>query len=407
MKINKLIRKIAFLLTVLMAFNACSKPKNTRDYLRKVLNNLQKIESATYNTTKEGWASGDTAASVRMNEFIKEYDNPLDSTIGAGFVSLLQNDTGRMTFCYDGKMRALVYEDEKSIVIDRFSETTRPYRPLSPPFFNYTKNILQYALGTKDSITIKIEELKESVCFCLTIFEDKQVEFFGKACYMDKNPYDYGETTSKYEIWINKSTDLPFKVRREMSHDISVQTVSNVNFNKIKLQDFNASDYFRSDYTLHNYGEEQQNRSTNYLVGKKAPVWNLKNVNDESLSLNELKSKVVIIQFTSVSCGPCRASIPFIRELATAYKKSDFDFVAVECTSKSLNALKQYHNKNAINYNFLQSNKDVRADYAIRSFPVFFVLDKNRVVRKVINGYGKGSTDKEITDAIDELIKKI
>ena len=33
--------------------------------------------------------------------------------------------------------------------------------------------------------------------------------------------------------------------------------------------------------------------------------------------------------------------------------------------------------------------------------PVFIILDKQRIVRKVINGYEKGVTDKEITDAIN------
>jgi hypothetical protein len=86
-------------------------------------------------------------------------------------------------------------------------------------------------LETKDSISIKIEEKKESVYCCFIIFGNKQVEFFGKAYYLE-NPSDFGESTSKYEIWIDKSTDLPFKVRREMSHDTSVETVSNVSLNK-------------------------------------------------------------------------------------------------------------------------------------------------------------------------------
>ena len=379
--------------------------QSKNDYLKKVLNKLEKVESATYNSRREGWAPADTAASGIMNYFTKEYNNPLDSTIGASYVSLLQQDTTQMTFCYDGKMRAIVYEEDKKIVIDSFNVRKLPFRPLTPPFFNYTKSIIKYALETKDSISIKMEEKEDVVYLCLTIFKDQQVEFFGKAYYMEKNPYDFGESTSKYEIWIDKSTDLPFKVRREMSHDISVETISNVSLNKIKIKDFKASDYFQPNYKIMAYGIQNEKRKENNLIGKKAPDWTLLDTNNKTQSLKELKSKIVMIQFTSVSCGPCRVSIPFLNKLTSVYNKKDFDFVAIECATNSLRALQFYRNKNAINYKFLKSTKAVLKDYGIGSFPVFFILDKNRVIKKMFNGYGEITTDKMIKDTIDELLK--
>jgi len=403
-KINSMTKKITFVFFLLIMLNACSKPKGTKDYLRIVLNNLENVESATYLSTREGWAPGDTAASVHMDHFIKEYNNPIDTTIGASFVSLQQKDTTQMAFCYDGKMRAIVYEEDKAIMIDSFNVRKLPMRPLTPPFFNHTKNIINYALETKDSISIEIEEKKESVYCCFTIFEDQQVEFFGKAYYMENNPYNFGVTTSKYEIWIDKSTDLPYKYRREMSHDISTETVSNVNLNKLKIEDFKASNYFMPDFAIAAYGSGNKPEKINDLIGKKAPDWALQNAGDNIVALKDLKSKVLMIQFTSVSCGPCRASIPFLNELTTAYKKDDFDFVAIECTSKSLNAIKNYQNKNAINYKFLLSTKNVLEEYKIKSFPVFFFLDKDLIIRKVINGYGTVATDAEIKDFIDKMI---
>lgn len=405
MKKSSLVAISIFVLVISFIFiNGCKVENNKNEYLRKVVNNLEKIESATYKSKVEGWAPGDTSAYGIFYNYVKEYNNPNDSTIGANFVVLQKEDTTKMTFCYDGKMRATVNEEDKAIVIDSFKIRMLPFRPVPPPFLNYAKNILRYALETKDSISIKSEDLKESLYFSLTIFENKQVEFFGKAHYMEDNPYNYGETTSKYEIWINKSNDLPFKVRREMSHDISVTTIEGVELSKLKIEDFNASDYFKPDYAIEAYRKGNQKEKKNILIGKVAPNWILKDVNDNVHSLNELKSKVVIIQFTSVSCGPCRASIPYLKELTSAYLKDKLDFVAIECTTKSLNALKQYHDKNTINYKFLMSTKEVRNDYGIKSFPVFFVLDKKRIIRKVITGYGKETTDKEIRDAIINLI---
>jgi hypothetical protein len=44
-------------------------------------------------------------------------------------------------------------------------------------------------------------------------------------------------------------------------------------------------------------------------------------------------------------------------------------------------------------------------EYQVNSVPVFFILDENRAIRKVINGYQKGTTDKEIKDTVDKLLE--
>ena len=405
MKIPFLIEKtIIVLITILLSVNGCSNDKNPKNYLEKVLNNLNQIESATYYTKSEGWAPGDTSAYIIFHSYVKEYNNPLDTTIGASFVRLEQEDTTKLMFCYDGNMRTLINHNEKRIVLDSFIVRPLPFRPLSPPFFNFTKNILRYILETGDSISLEFEDLKDSVYLRLTIYVDKQVEFFGKAHYMPNSPYNYGETTSRYELWINKSNDLPYKVRREMSHDIIVITCKNVELNRIKIEDFNASDYFPSDYSIQAYRFGRKKVKKNDLVGKIAPNWSLKDVNNKIVSLEELQSKVLMIQFTSVSCGPCRASIPFLKQLALDYKKEKFDLVAIESFNENSNVLRNYQNRNDFKYKFLMSTKDITESYQIKSTPVFFILDENRVIRKVINGYGKDTTDKKIRNFIDGLI---
>jgi thiol-disulfide isomerase/thioredoxin len=406
MKIPSLVASSFLLLGVSFILLNCSNvDNNKKDYLQKVLNNLGKIKSATYCEKIESWAPGDTSASGVYYHYIKEFDNPSDTTIGASFVSLLTEDTTQMMFCYDGKMRAVVYEEDKIIGIDSFLVRPLPFRPLTPPFFNYTKSIIKYALETKDSISTEFEDNGDSLFFRLTIFGDKQVEFFGRAYYIENTRYDFGETTSKYEIWIDKSTDLPYRVRREMSYDIYVATCSNVDLNNNKIENFNASDYFQPGYAIAPYGSENKSDKVNDLIGKVAPDWILKDANDNTLALKDLKSKILMIQFTSVSCGPCRASIPFLKHLASEYNQKSFDFVAIESWTKNSDVLKSYQRRNDFSYKFLMSSKDVTRSYQIKSVPVFFILDENRVIKKVLKGYGEVLTDKEIRDVINGMMK--
>jgi len=397
-------RPVIVLTGLIFLFNACTTNYTSKDYLKKVLNNLETIESATYTVISENWNPGDTAASNTYYSFVKEYDNPSDTTIGSKFVRLNGLDTSILEFCYDGGMRALVYNDEKRIVLDSFNVNPKPFRPLTPPFFNFVKSILKYALETKDSISLDIKDLEDIVYLKLTIYEENQVEFFGKAFHMPITPYTFGENTSIYELWIDKSNNLPFKTRREMVHNISVRIRKDFELNKIDIKDFKASDYFPDDYRIQSYGSGEKRKMTSELIGKEAPGWTLQTGDKLPLSLADLKSKVSMIQFTSVSCGPCKASIPFLKELSSIYKKEDFDFVAIECTSRNTNVLKTYMNRNHFEYKFVLSTKEVIKSYSIGSFPVFFILDEDQIIRNVIYGYGKESTDNEIRDAIDKLI---
>ena len=373
------------------------------DYLQTVLLELDKIESAAYRVEKESWQPGDTTAFRIFNRYVESYRNPSDPAIGSSWVAFDTEEKTHFEFAYDGKVRCFTYDEEKRIVIDSFKVKKLPFRPVSAPFFNYTESIIRYIVENNDSTSIEQKDLGEEIYLKLTIHEDRQVEFFGEAHFMLKNPYMY-DPTSIYELWIDKKSDLPKKVRREMCHDISVQSILDYEFNKLRLQDFVAADYFPQDYKIVQYGQKGRKRKPNEMIGEKAPEWTLQTDDKNEISLSDLKSKVLMIQFTSVSCGPCKASVPFLKELATEYKKDDFDFVAIECTSKNTNVLKNYMKRNDFDYKFLLSEKDVLKKYSINVFPTFFILDENRNITKVIKGYGNEETDNEIRTLINNLI---
>lgn len=383
-------------------FSSC-KTTNGNDYLRKVLGNLEKIESATYYLKGEPIQPGDSIPSFINYNFIKEYNNPLDSTIGASYVSLDAQDTTKLNFCYDGNVRVLVYHDVKGIVIDDFTFRPLPFRPLTPPFFNYTKSIIDYALTTTDSIHLDFKDLEDDYYFKLTINEDKQVEFFGKAYHVESS-YNQIDPTSIYEIWISKSNDLPYKVRREMSHDISITTCTNVELNKISINDFSAYDYFPADYEIREYGPKKSLQTPKDLVGKKATEWTLNDMNEQAISFTDLKSKVLLINFTGIGCGPCHLSIPFLRELKDSFNNDDFELISIESWNRKPHSLRIYANRHHINYPFLSANDEVLTDYQTgRTAPCFFILDEQRIIRKVIFGYGDNTPD-EIRTAISELL---
>lgn len=392
---------------LLLAISGCKGKTETADYLKLVLGNLERIESAAYTIETEGWQPGDTTPMVTGRAYVREIINPADSTIGSSFVNFDYDDRNRMNFGYDGRVRISVYHDVKGIMIDDFTFRPLPFRPMSAPFINYTGNIIRYALETNDSIDLSLEDRGDHLFFRLVINEERQVEFFGKAHHMPENPYNLGETTSIYEIWISKSNDLPYKVRREMSHNISVTTCFDLEPNTFGMEDLDIFAYLPPDYEVRNYGERRESGQKETLAGKKAPDWSLKDVNDREIALQDLNSKVLLINFTGIGCGPCQASIPFLNDLKNHFSEEDFRLVAIETWAGNTLSHKNYIARNNINYMFLGANEEVIEQYQTgRAAPVFFLLDEHRIIRKVINGYSPETTGTEIMNTIRELITR-
>ena len=127
--------------------------KGTAEYLKKVWEKLDEVSSATYYEDVKAWEPGDTIPVVAERLFCKEYTNPKDTTIGSSYVILKGTDTTRFEYGYNGEVKVTTYHDKKGIMIDDFTHRDLPFRLVSPPFFNYTKSIVNYILETTDSIS--------------------------------------------------------------------------------------------------------------------------------------------------------------------------------------------------------------------------------------------------------------
>lgn len=374
------------------------------EYLRKVLSNLEKIESATYNECQQAWEPGDTIPVYTEVHYIEEYNNPNDTTIGASWAEY--NEKKMFLWGYDGTVSAHAYHDKKGLMIDDFASNKRPFRPVSPPFFNYVKSIIRYSLTTSDSITTELKDIGDAYHFKMVVHENEQVEFFGKD-YRLGSPYIL-DPTSVYEVWISKENDLPYKKRREMFHSINASSCSEVKLNEVAIGDFNLYDRFPQDYEIRNLGKPNPKHSEpkRDLTGTKAPNWTLRDADGREVSLGDFKSKVLLINFTGIGCGPCKMAVPFLNGLKERFKAEELEVAAIESWGRKLHSVQSYIRTNGINYKLLEGSDEVIKDYldGNRAVPYYFILDQDRVIRKVVYGYGKGQTDQTITDAIDKLL---
>jgi thiol-disulfide isomerase/thioredoxin len=309
-----------------------------------------------------------------------------------------QTDKHKVSWVYDGTARIFMDWTKKTISIDSFKVEKDPFRPVMPPFYNYTKSIIQYAINTKDSIAVELIDLADTMLFRLTVY-GKSVEFFGKPYYNDPR---YTEPLSKYEIWINKSDNLPYRYKRNLVFNVNWESIEDVVFNHNKIEEFKVANYIPDGFTL--LTRKNQSETIMDLTNKKAPELNLIDSDNNPNSLRSFNSKVILIQFTGIGCGFCHLSVPFLKNLPNDYTPDDLALIAVETWSNDPEVVKRYVSNNKINYPYLLSTDEHKKLYQISGVPVFFILDENRIIRKIIRGYSKDSTDKEIRDAINALI---
>lgn len=128
--------------------------------------------------------------------------------------------------------------------------------------------------------------------------------------------------------------------------------------------------------------------------------WSLKGVNTIDVDFNNLKNKVVFINFWATWCPPCLAEIPSIQKLYNDYKDEVvFIFVSNE-KREVINAFYKKHNYDLPTYKLGNSLPKI---FQVNSIPNSFVINKKGEV--VINKSGAADwNSSKFRSLLNELI---
>lgn len=116
----------------------------------------------------------------------------------------------------------------------------------------------------------------------------------------------------------------------------------------------------------------------------KAPDFSLKNLLGETVTLSQLKNKIVVLDFWATWCGPCKASFPIMQQLVNKYKDDkEVVFLFIDTwegaePQKNRETVTKYIADNKYSFNVLFDEKrKVVKDYKIEEIPKKIVLDKS------------------------------
>ncbi|MGM0437314.1 MAG: TlpA family protein disulfide reductase [Bacillota bacterium] len=114
-------------------------------------------------------------------------------------------------------------------------------------------------------------------------------------------------------------------------------------------------------------------------VGKKAPNFTLKNMDNQEVTLRELEGQKVFINFWASWCPPCKAEMPDIQKLYENYGE-DIKIIAVNLEEEKTKIENYLENENLDFTILLDKNKKVANQYLIRAIPTSYFLDENGII---------------------------
>jgi thiol-disulfide isomerase/thioredoxin len=143
----------------------------------------------------------------------------------------------------------------------------------------------------------------------------------------------------------------------------------------------------------------------------KARDFTLKNMAGETVTLSDLKNKVVVLDFWATWCSPCKASFPTMQQLVNKYKDDkDVVFLFIDTwesdtQQKNKETVTKYITDNKYSFNVLFDVKHkVVTDYKVEGIPKKFVLDKDGNLVYTGEESGLIFTNEHIIDDMSAII---
>ncbi|MDT0678791.1 TlpA family protein disulfide reductase [Autumnicola musiva] len=352
-------RKFILLIVVFLVIGSCKQDKEEVDseyVISQFKKNTKEIEKVGYNVHRiDTFPSGDV------------WNNK-------GFAVVEKNEDDKIFgFSFYGKRddyeKEYLYDNGNGFEINRAAES---YRLIyvggilgSPGGQMVVENIFHL-----DSIYKNVELIEEENKYLL------------KYTLEPDTVYDITDRLKTLELRKNDffPIKVTFKANKLGKNTVTQHTLSDIKINK-------AGNKSISDYKdlVSSYDVIQPTKAApNKILNKEFPLIELSNLMDESETVTLETDKLLLIDFWEVWCSPCIKSFPKVEELSKKYQ-DELRVIGIVSQSKE-SAKKLLKNKNVSFLNLIGTN-NLLEEYSVNSYPRYFIIDKNGIVRKEYHGF--------------------
>jgi peroxiredoxin len=127
--------------------------------------------------------------------------------------------------------------------------------------------------------------------------------------------------------------------------------------------------------------EVEEPEEVGLSIGQKAPDFELKTLNGETVRLSDYRGKRVLVNFWATWCPPCRAEMPDMEKL---YQNKDVVILGVNLTQSESNVqqVKDFVTEFDLSIPILlDENNEVATTYEIRPIPSSFMINSEGTIQ--------------------------
>lgn len=128
---------------------------------------------------------------------------------------------------------------------------------------------------------------------------------------------------------------------------------------------------------------EGQNKKSD-LIGTKATNFSFTDLSGKKYDLDQLKGKIVVLNFWFVGCKPCIMEIPELNKLVDEFKGKDVVFLGL--STDQAEKIETFLKTQEFKYNLVPDCMKIAKSYNVQGFPTHMVIGKDSVIRLLETG---------------------
>ncbi|HKA20919.1 MAG TPA: TlpA disulfide reductase family protein [Blastocatellia bacterium] len=138
---------------------------------------------------------------------------------------------------------------------------------------------------------------------------------------------------------------------------------------------------------------------------KPLPAIKLQDFDGKSISSDQFKGSILVLDFWATWCGPCIAEIPSLNRLQEKYASKGVKVVGVALASGEADEVKPFVGKNKMKYTVLMGDDDQVYDLNVVAFPTTYLVTRDMKVYRKYLGAGPRKAA-EIEADIQKLLSR-
>lgn len=350
-------KKVLFIFLAVITFISCQKKENgdVDQVISKFNQNVKKIEKVEYKAQRIDTISDGFVWNNKGYALIEK--NQQDKMFGFSFYGK-RNDLEKSNLYHNGKAFEIKNQEKKFKSIGHEGVVGSPGGQM------VSENIFRL-----DSIYKSVELVEKENSYILKYsFEPDTV---------------YEITDKEKIVELRKKDFFPIKITRR-SKSLGKQSMYQYNLSEVKInQDVKKSiSDIKNKISNFQYVSEMK-PSPNPILNKKFPKINLSQLKDDK-SLKLEKGKVILLDFWEVWCSPCIKSFPEVEKLNKKYKN---DLLVIGIVTDDKESSIELVDKKNVTFKNLLGDQAIHKIYGVNSFPRYFLIDKEGIVKKEYFGY--------------------